>query len=202
MSKSHPQPTGGGLSDDQTGVQLARLFGPATLIAFIAGISLAAYVFTPTASFDWTGELEQFGILRHYGLAIGCLFGLIFLWPVWRETTGRVQQAGLGLLGLGFLISGGANAMATAGIRAGDWAVIGILLCFPLGLLLYGGGATYQGDRQHGSKSLLLGVLYVLTLGLLFAGYQLISYVGTFVIVGLWTTVMSLNFDSSSEGHS
>lgn len=91
--------------------------------------------------------------------------------------------------------------MATAGIRAGDWAVIGILLCFPLGLLLYGGGATYQGDRQHGSKSLLLGVLYALTLGLLFAGYQLISYVGTFVIVGIWTTVLSLDFDSSPESH-
>lgn len=91
--------------------------------------------------------------------------------------------------------------MATAGTRAGAWAVIGILLCFPLGLLLYGSGATYQGDKQHGTISLLLGGLYVLSLGLLFAGYQLISYVGMFVIVGVWTTAMSLTLGSSAAGH-
>lgn len=170
--------------------QLTRLLGPATLIAFIAGFVLASYVFTPTATFDWTGELEQFGILRHYGLAIGCLFGLVFLWPVWDETTGRGQQVGLVLLGFGFLVSGVANAMATVGIRAGDWAVIGIMLGFPLGLLVYGGGAVYQGRRQHGGKSLFLGVVYLLMFGGLFAGYQLLSYVGMFLTVGIWATAV------------
>lgn len=193
MSESHTQSADSFLGDDWTAVKLARLFGPATPIVFIAGFALAAYVFTPTASFDWVGELEQFGILRHYGLAIGCLFGLIFLWPVWRETAGRVQQVGLGLLGIGFLISGGANAMGAAGIRAGDWAIIGILLCFPLGLLVHGGGSIHRDARQLGSKSLLLGVLYVLDLSLLFAGYQLISYVGTFLIVGMWTAAVYLD---------
>jgi len=177
--------------------QLARLLGPTTLITFVAGFVLAAYVFTPTATFDWTGELEQFSILRHYGLAIGCLFGLVFLWPVWNETTWRGQQVGLVLLGLGFLISGVANAMAAVGIRAGGWAIIGIMLCFPLGLLVYGGGAIYQGERQHGGKSLLLSVVYLLMFGGLFAGYQLLSYVGMLVTVGVWATVVS--FDLSSQ---
>lgn len=175
---------------------LARRLGPATLLVFIAGFVLASYVVTPTATFDWTGELEQFGILRHYGLAIGCLFGLIFLWPVWDEASGWGERAGLGLLGLGFLISGVANGMATVGIRAGDWAIIGILLGFPLGLLTYGGGAIYQGGRRHGGKSLLLGVLYLLMFGVLFAGYQLLSYVGMFLIVGIWAAVVYLDLES------
>lgn len=190
MSQRETHSAGRRLEDTRTAVQLARLAGPATLIAFIAGIILAAYVFTPTESFNWMGELEQFGILRHYGLAIGCLFGLIFLWSVWQETTERGQYVGLGLLALGFFISGIANAMATAGIRVGDWAIIGLLLFFPLGLLLYGGAVVYGGARRHGSKSLLLGVLYAFALALLFAGYQLVSYVGMFVIVGIWAAVM------------
>jgi hypothetical protein len=181
----------------RTPQQLARLLGPTTLLTFVVGFVLAAYVFTPTATFDWTGELEQFGILRHYGLAIGCLFGLVFLWPVWNEATGRGQQVGLVLLGLGFLISGIANAMATVGIRAGDWAIIGIVLCFPLGLLVYGGGALYQGERQHGGKSLLIGVVYLLVFGGLFVGYQLLSYVGMLVTVGVWATVVY--FDLSRQ---
>jgi hypothetical protein len=159
-------------------------------LAFVAGFILAAYVFTPTATFDRAGELEQFGILRHYGLAIGCLFGLVFLWPVWDKTNGRGQEVGLVLLALGFLISGVANAMATVGIRAGDRAIIGILLCFPLGLLVYGGGTAYQNGRRHGGKLLLLSVVYLLMVGLLFAGYQLPSYVGMFVTVGVWATVV------------
>ncbi len=170
--------------------RLARLFGPITLITFVGSFVLAAYVFTPTAAFDWTGGLEQFGILRHYGLAIGCLFGLAFLWPVWTETTGRVQQVGLVLFGLGFFISGIANAIASVGIRAGAWAIIGVMLCFPLALLVYGGGAIYQNRRQHGWKYLLLAIIYILMFGGLFAGYQLLSYVGMLVTVGIWTTVV------------
>lgn len=194
MSASETQLSGSG--DDWTAAQLARLLGPSTLIVFLAGFVLASYVFTPVASFDWTGELEQFGILRHYGLAIGCLFGLIFLWPVWDETTGWIQRAGLGLLGFGFLISGVANGMATLGIRAGHWAIVGILLGFPLGLLVYGGGSVYQGARRHGGKSLLLGVVYLLLFGLLFAGYQLLSYVGMFMTVGVWATVVYPDLES------
>lgn len=193
MSRSETRPTGSLFGGNRTPRRLARLLGPATLITFLAGFLLASYVFTPTASFDWTGELEQFGILRHYGLALGCLFGLVFLWPVWNETTGRGQQVGLVLLGLGFLISGVANAMATVGIRAGGWAVSGILLAFPLGLLGYGGGAVYQGRRQHGGKSLLIGVVYLLILGGLFVGYQLVSYVGMLLTVGVWATVVYLD---------
>lgn len=190
MSQQERGSTGSQPTGNRANQELTTLLGPATLIAFVAGFVLASYVFTPTATFDWTGELEQFGILRHYGLAIGCLFGLVFLWPVWNETTGRGQQVGLVLLGFGFLISGVANAMATAGIRAGGWAVIGIMVGFPLGLLVYGGGAVNQGRRQRGGKSLLLGVVYLLMFGGLFVGYQLLSYVGMFLTVGVWTTVV------------
>lgn len=188
-----------GRGEGWTAKQLARRLGPASLIVFIAGFALAAYVFTPVASFDWTGELEQFGVLRHYGLAIGCLFGLIFLWPVWADSLGRIQRVGLGLLGLGFLVSGVANGMGAAGIRAGDWAIIGILLGFPLGLLVYGGGGVYQGARRQGAKSLLLGVVYLGMFGLLVAGYQLLSYVGMFLTVGVWAAVMYGDVASRSE---
>lgn len=194
MSGSNTQFAGS--SEGWTAEKFARLLGPSTLIVFFAGFVLASYVFTPVASFDWTGELEQFGILRHYSLAIGCLFGLIFLWPVWDGVTGWIQQVGIGLLAFGFLISGVANGMATVGIRAGDWAILGILLGFPLGLLVYGGGGVYQGARRHGGKSLLLGVVYLLMFGVLFAGYQLLSYVGMFVTVGVWTAVVYRDLES------
>lgn len=176
--------------------RMALLAGPAEAVVLVGGILLAAYVFTPTTSFDWMGELEQFGSLRHYSIALGCLLGLVFLWPIWAETTNTVQRVGVGLLGLGFLITGGANAMATVGTRAGDWAIIGILLLFPLALLVYGTGDVYAEMRRRGSKSLLLGLAYVVDLGLLFAGYQLVSYVLVFVILSIWAVVMYLELGS------
>lgn len=190
MSTSMAGSTGSSETWDWTGRRLALLAGPTAAIVLVGGILLAAYVFTPTPSFDWMGELEQFGVLRHYSIAIGCLLGLIFLWPVWTDAVNTFQRLAVGLFGLGFVITGGANAMAAAGVRAGDWAIVGLLLLFPLTLLLYGSGDVSAEARQRGGKSLLLGVAYLLILGLLFAVYQLVSYVGAFVVLPAWAVAM------------
>lgn len=194
MTTRDPEATPTDRASDWAVRRMALLAGPAEAVVLISGILLAAYVFTPVSSFDWMGELEQFGILRHYSIALGSLLGLVFLWPLWTETSNTVQRVGIGLLGLGFVITGGANAMATVGIRAGGWAVIGILLLFPLALLVFGSGDMYAEMRRRGSKSLLLGLAYLINLGLLFAGYQLISYVLDFVILSIWAVVIYLEF--------
>jgi len=195
MSDEMAESTYSSPTDGITARLLAGLAGPAEAITFVGGILLAAYVFSSAPSFDWTGNLEQFGIFRHYSIALGCIFGLVFLWPVWEDARTAVQRAGIGLFGLGFLISGGANAMATAGIRAGDWAVIGLLLLFPLALLVSGGGDVYAGERRRGLGSLILGLVYIGILGLLFSGYQLIAYVGSFVILSVWAIVLYLEIE-------
>ena len=178
--------------------QGALLSGPAEAVVLIGGILLAAYVFTPTASFDWMGDVEQFGILRHYSIALGCFLGIVFLWPVWEDTTNTVQRVGLGLLGLGLAVTGGANALGAVGIRAGDWAIIGILLLIPLAFLVYGGGDIYAGSRRRGVKSLVIGLAYIGDLGLLFAGYQLASYFLIFVLLSAWSVMMYLELQQSS----
>lgn len=196
MTTRDPDATPTSQPSGRTPRRLALLAGPAEAIILVGGILLAAYVFTPTSSFNWMGGLEQFGVLRHYSIALGCLFGLVFLWPVWAETTTMAQRVGIGLFGLGLLITGGANALAAGGMQAGDWAIIGILLLFPVALLVFGGGDVYAGMRNRGSKSLLLGLAYIVNLGLLFAGYQLISYVTVFVIISVWAGMMYLELQS------
>lgn len=196
MSREMGGADGAGRTADWTPRQLARLSGPAEAIVLIVGILLAAYVFTPTSSFNWVGELEQFGVLRHYSIALGCLLGVVFLWPVWEDATSIVQQVGIGLLGLGLVITGGANGMGAVGIRAGDWAILGIILLFPLAFLIYGGGDVRAGARQRGAKSLFLGLAYIGNIALGFAGYQLVSYVGSFVIISIWAVMMYLELQS------
>lgn len=196
MAREMAGADGSSRTDGWTSRRLARLSGPAEAIVLIIGILLAAYVFTPTTSFNWVGELEQFGVLRHYSLALGCALGLVFLWPVWEDAISIIQQAGLGLLGLGLVITGGANAMGAVGIRAGDWAILGIILLFPLALLVYGGGDLRAGARKRGAKSLLLGIAYIGNIGLGFAGYQLISYVGSFALISIWAVMMYFELQS------
>lgn len=184
---------------DRTPRRAALLAGPAQALVLLGGILLAAYVFTPTASFSWRGEVSQFGELRHQSIALGGLLGLVFLWPVWQNATNRLQHFGIGVFAIAWLITGGANALAVAGIGVGDWAVFGLILLFPFALLIYGGGDIYAGgNRRRGSMSLLLGGLYVLNVWLLLpfppapGGYALIGYVGSFVLVATWALLMYL----------
>lgn len=179
--------------------RLSLLAGPAEAIVLVGGILLGAYVFSPTQSFDWAGDLEQFGLLRHQSLALWGLLGLVFLWPVWENATNRLQRAGSALFGIGFVITAGANALAAAGTRAGDWAIIGLVLLFPLALLLYGSGDLSAGRRQRGGTSLFLGGLYLVNLWLLLPlppapqWYTIISYVGSFVLVTAWAVLLYLS---------
>lgn len=183
-------------SSGWTSRRAALLAGPAEAIVLIGGILLAAYVVSPAPSFRWIGgDFSQFGMLRHYSIALGGLLGLVFLWPVWAETTNRIQRVGIGLFGIGWLITAGANALATAGIRAGGWAILGLILLFPLALFVYGGGDFRAGHRQRGSASLLLGSLYlgmvIVFLGVV-SGYELVYYVSAFVVVSVWAILMFL----------
>lgn len=175
----------------------ALLAGPAKAVVLIGGISLAAYVLSPAPSFRWIGGgFSQFGVVRHYSIALGGLLGLVFLWPVWAEATTRMQRVGIGLFGIAWLITAGANTLAVAGIRAGAWAILGLILLFPLALLIYGGGDIRAGHRQRGSASLLLGIVYlgmvIVSLGVV-SGYELVYYVSAFALVSVWALVMYLS---------
>lgn len=198
MTAQTPEATPPERPHDRTPRRAALLAGPAQALVLVGGMLLAAYVFTPTTSFSWTGEVSQFGELRHLSIALGGLLGLVFLWPVWQNATSRLQHFGIGVFAIAWLITGGANALAVAGIRVGDWAVFGLILLFPLALLIYGGGDVYAGNRRRGSMSLLLGGLYALNVWLLLPlapapdGYALIGYVGSFVLVAVWALLMYL----------
>lgn len=191
MTTRDPEATATDQPTDWTPRRLALLAGPAEAVILVGGLLLAAYVFSPIPSFDWTGDLDQFGVPRHYNIALGGLLGLVFLWSVWAEATTRLQRAGVIAFAIGFVITASANALAGSGIRAGDWAVIGFVLLFPVALLVYGSGAVFAGHRQCGSTSLLLGGLYLINVWLLLPmpptlqGYELSFYVGSFVLVSV-----------------
>lgn len=194
MTTHNPEATATDRPRGWTPRRLALLAGPAEALVLIGGILLAAYVLSPTLSFRWIGgDFSQFGVLRHYSIALGGLLGLVFLWPVWAEATNRIQRAGLSLFGIAWLITAGANALAAAGIRVGGWAILGLILLFPLALLAYGGGDIRAGHRQRGSASLLFGILYlgmvIISLGVV-SGYELVYYVSAFVLVSVWTVMM------------
>lgn len=194
MTTRDPEATATDRPHGWTPRRWALLAGPAEAVILLGGILLAAYVLSPTSSFRWIGgDFSQFGVLRHYSIALGGLLGLVFLWPVWTEATNRVQRVGIGLYSIGWLITAGANAAATAGIRAGDWAILGLILLFPLALLVYGGGDIRAGHRQRGRASLLFGIVYLgIVLIPLFvaSGYELISYASGFVLVSVWAVMM------------
>lgn len=179
--------------------RIALLAGPAATIVLIGGILLAAYVFSPASNFQWTGDLDQFGILRHYSIALGGLLGLVFLWPVWTDAGSHLQRAGIGIFAIGLGITVSANALAAAEIRAGDWAILGLVLLFPVALLVHGLGDVSAGYRRRGGISFLLGVLYSANIWLLFPaspapqGYELVFYVGSFVLVSAWIVVMAVS---------
>lgn len=174
--------------------EFARLAAPVSAVVTVGGILLAAYVFNATSSFQWSGDFDQFGVLRHYSIALGSLFALIFLWPVWETTGNRIQQTGVVALGIGLLITGGANALGAIGIRAGEWAIIGLLLLYPVGLLVFGGGDLYGGLRRRGGTSLLIGGLYVASLGLTVSqqGDTVLTYFISFVLLSAWLLVVYL----------
>lgn len=86
--------------------RLALLAGPAAAVVLTGGRLLAAYVFTSTASFDWTGDPDQFRLPRHASIAPGCLLGLVFPWSVWTGPTNPVRRVGLGLFALGLAYVG------------------------------------------------------------------------------------------------
>lgn len=206
MTTRDPEATATDRASGWSPRRIALLSGAAEAIVLVGGILLAAYVFTPTQSFSWTGDLSQFGELRHHSIALGGLLSLLFLWPVWADATNRLQRFGVGVFGVAWIITASANALAAAGAEAGEWAVIGLILLYPVALLIYGGGDVYAGHRQRGSISLLLGVAYVVNLWLLFPlppappGYELIFYVASFVLVSIWAAAMYLALRRSSPG--
>lgn len=196
MTTRDPRATASERSSGWTPRRAALLAGPLEAIVLVGGILLAAYVFSPTSAFDWTGDLDQFGVLRHYSIALGSLLGMAFLWPVWTDATTRLQRVGVIIFAIALSITAGANAFAAAGIRAGDWAIIGLVLLFPVALLVSGSGDVDAGYRQRGGTSLLLGGLYIVNVWLLLPkapapqGYELTFYVGSFVLVSIWALVM------------
>lgn len=171
--------------------ELARLAGPGSAVVTVGGILLAAYVFNATSSFQWSGEFDQFGVLRHYSIAIGSLFALILLWPVGETASNKIQQTGIVALGTGLVITRSANALGTIGIRSGDWAIIGLLVLYPLGLLVFGGGDLYGGLKQREVASLGPVGLYIATLAWTVSqeGDMVLTYFISFVLISAWVVV-------------
>lgn len=63
MTTRDPEATATDQPTDWTPRWLALLAGPAEAVILVGGLLLAAYVFSPSPSFDWTGDLDQFGVL-------------------------------------------------------------------------------------------------------------------------------------------
>lgn len=169
--------------------------GVAAPIVAVGAILLATFVATP-GTFTWkTRALSDMGrpgtrtfLLFNGGLVLGGVLGVPFVWYLWTEARGYLQEAGtialagsvLGMIGVGVFFLEHTTYYLDASLHG--LAAVTTFTLAPFAGLLYGAGAARRGRRRIAAWSVASGAL------------QLFGWVAWFAYLEWWAPFPSAWF--------
>lgn len=174
-----------------------RLAGPTAVVLWIGGTLVSTLLFP---GFSWTSNtLAEVGTAGRpsapvfdVSVVAGSVLGVLFLALVWRRSANHYQRAGVGVLGILFILIGAAQV----GLQ-NPWleliALAVILVTLPA-LALYGTGAVLAGRHRLGLWSIWLGIGHLLAWQVLSIILGFSSAIPTFVTLVLLSGWVLLHY--------